>query len=164
MDACGKLSAYSSRGPAMLRYWPCLVVLSASAGHAEVGSLPVTSPHEAIAMAEASEAGRAGRFEMDVVATGRVGGAVFLNSSSDYRAPDDVSFRLSPNVVKELTRRFGEPPELFLKSKHVVVDGTVKRELIVNKSPYFDQAISPNRWQHIVRVMFARQLVSITER
>jgi len=105
--------------------------------------------------------GAEGRFNMQVAATGQVGGAIFLNSSGDYRAPDDLSFRLSPNVVAELTRRYGESPETYLLHKTVTVDGTVRRELIVNRDDYFPKHIlSANRWQHTVRILFARQILS----
>jgi PhoPQ-activated pathogenicity-related protein len=99
---------------------------------------------------------------MQVAATGRVGGAIFLNSSDDYRAPDDLSFRLSPNVVAVLTRQYGESPETYFRGKTITVDGTVRRVLIVNRDDYFPRHIlSANRWQHMVRILLPHQIVSV---
>lgn len=115
----------------------------------------------AIAAADAAKPrlGARGRFEMTVAATGQVGGATFLNSSTDYRAPDDLSLRLSPNVVKALERRYGTPPLAYFRGKHVVVDGTVRRVMIVDED--YGRTIGFNRWQHTVRVLFPSQIVSV---
>lgn len=116
-------------------------------------------PPEAIALADSARRGKTGRFAMTVAATGRAGGGVFLNSTPDYRAPDDLSFRLSPNVTAALRRRYGQPPETFLRGKHVVVDGTIRRELIANRvNPHL---ATFNRWQHTVRILFPSQIVSV---
>jgi len=117
------------------------------------------APDAAIALAETSKRAQTGRFEMTVRATGRAGGATFLNSTPDYRSPDCLSFRLSSNVVKTLTRRYGEAPETYFRGKHVVVDGTLRRELIVNKN--YGRIESANRWQHTVRILFPHQLVAV---
>ena len=138
-----------------------LLALPARAG---LPSDVVVAPAQAIAMADAARPreGAAGRFAMQVAATGRVGGAVFLNSVGDYRARDDLSFRLSPNVVAALVRRYGAPPETYLRGRTITVDGTVRRELVVNRDDYFPRHIlSANRWQHTVRILFAHQIVSI---
>jgi hypothetical protein len=113
----------------------------------------------AVALAEASKGGKTGRFAMTVANTGKVGGAAFLNSSTDYRAPDDLTFRIAPNVVKTLTKRYGEAPETFFRGKHVVVDGTIRRVLIVNKE--YGRIVSANRWQHTVGILLASQIVSV---
>jgi hypothetical protein len=118
-------------------------------------------PAEAVAMAEAARPaqGEHGRFRMTVAATGQVGGATFLNSAPDYRAPDDLSLRLSPNVVKALTRRYGEAPLTYLRGRTVTVDGVVRREMIVDAD--HNRPIGFNRWQHTVRVLLPGQIVSV---
>ncbi len=135
-----------------------LALLMATAAPARTLHATLDVP-DAVALADSSERGQAGRFEMTVAATGRDGGATFLNSSSDYRAPGDLSFRISPNVVKTLTKRYGEAPDSYFRGKHVVVDGTIRRELIVNKE--YGRTISANRWQHTVRILFPSQIVSV---
>jgi len=141
----------------------CFALLSLSA-RAAPPSLTMIEPPQAIAMADAAtpRMGAAGRFSMRVATTGRVGGSVFANSSSDYRAPDDLSFRFSPNVVAEFTRRYGTSPELALKGKTLIVDGTVRRVLIVDRDDYFPKHIlGADRWQHMVRILFAHQIVAV---
>ncbi|CAN5344135.1 hypothetical protein BH09PSE3_BH09PSE3_04870 [soil metagenome] len=143
--------------------WLALGLLVSTAGHAKDVAPPI-GPTEAIAKIDASRVGHgayAGRFEMKVLATGHVGGSVFLNSSTDYRAPDDLSLRLLPNVVAAFTKRFGQSPETYFIGKHVVVDGTIKRELIVNTDRYFHRVKSLNRWQHSIQIVFANQLISV---
>lgn len=141
----------------------CLALLSLPA-RAGTPTDTVILPPQAIAMADAARPrhGATGRFAMLVASTGRVGGVVFLNSSADYRAPDDVSFRISPNVVAALTRQYGAPPETALKGKTVTIDGTARRVLIVNSDEYFPKhVLSANRWQHEVRILLAHQIVSV---
>jgi hypothetical protein len=141
----------------------CFALLSLPV-HAGTPADTVIAPPQAIALADGArpKTGVAGRFAMRVAATGRVGGEVFLNSSSDYRAPDDLTLRLSPNVVAELTRRYGASPETYFRDKAITVDGTVRRELIVNRNDYFpNHVLSANRWQHTVRILFARQILSV---
>jgi hypothetical protein len=144
----------------MLRCCFAFAMLMASAGYAKDAPPPVTGPQDAIVMADAANAGHAGRFAMTVASVGHVRGEVFLNSSADYRAPDDLTFRLSPNVVSGFRKEFGQSPETYFLGKHVVMDGTVRRVLIVNTDDYFHRVVSANRWQHMVRILFAHQLVS----
>jgi hypothetical protein len=120
------------------------------------------TPAEAITLADAAtpRIGASGRFAMTVVETGQVGGAVFLNSSADYRAPGDLSLRLSPNVVKALTRQYGAAPAAYFKGRQVVVDGTVRRERIVDTIN--SHAVGFDRWQHVVRILFPHQIVSVS--
>ncbi len=141
----------------------CFAMLSLSA-RAAPPSPTLIQPDQAIALANAASprTGAAGRFTMRVATTGRVGGALILNSSSDYRAPDDLSFRLSPNVVAALVRRYGASPEDALRGRTVVIDGTVRRQLIIDRDDYFpDHVLGADRWQHTVRILLAHQIVAI---
>lgn len=119
----------------------------------------VSDTSRAIAAVDGGKQHLQGRFAMQVAETGKVGGSVFLNSSNDYRAHDDLTFKLAPNVVKALTRRFGEAPDAYLKGRHVVVNGTLSRQVIVDKD--YGRTVGFNRWQHVVPVLFAGQIVAV---
>jgi hypothetical protein len=139
-------------------YGLALLILGAAAtAQAELPPKPLEAA-EAIALADASKGGQAGRFAMTVASTGHVGSLIYLNSSADYRAPDDLAFRLAPNVVKTLTKRYRMTPDSYFRGKRVVVDGTIRRELIVNKE--YGRLVSLNRWQHTVRILWPSQIVS----
>ncbi len=138
--------------------WVILIGLALStAAHGR--ERPTLAPPAAVALADALKNGGSGRFEMTVASTGMVRDVLFLNSGEDYRASDDLTFEIAPNIAHELAERFGAPPETYLKGKHIVVDGTVRRVLIVNSTA--GVAFSANRWQHVVRIQFTKQLVSI---
>lgn len=122
-------------------------------------SKPVLEPSQAIAAADAAPKGRHGRFVMTVLATGKERKATYLNSSEDYRSPDNVTFRLAPNVAGVLTRRYGSPAEQFLKGKRVTVQGIVERRMIVNTE--YGRAKSFNRWAHEVYVRLPSQIIAI---
>lgn len=113
------------------------------------------------AIAKSDKTGRdiVGRFEMVVAATGKATTAVYLNSDADYRAPGDVTFRLAPYVARAVLKRYGGTSERWFVGKRIVVDGTLRREPIVNTA--YGRVVSANRWQHVVRVLFARQIVSV---
>ncbi|UYY58223.1 hypothetical protein [Sphingomonas sp. S2-65] len=119
----------------------------------------VYSAAEAVALADASKRGKQGVFEMDVKGTGRIGSVVFLNSEADYRSPDALTFRIAPNVRKALERRYGASPETYLRGKHVVVKGTVARQMIVNTKN--GRVVDFNRWQHTVKILLESQIVSV---
>jgi len=141
----------------MMKLLLLIAVAASTAVHGR--ERPTLAPPAAVALADALRNGGSGRFEMTVVSTGMVRDVLFLNSGEDYRAPDDLIFEIAPNIARELAERFGAPPEIYLKGKHIIVDGTVRRVLIVNSTA--GVAFSANRWQHVVRIEFAKQLVSI---
>ena len=118
----------------------------------------VYSAAEAVAIADARQRGTQGVFEMDVKSTGRIGSVVFLNSEADYRSPAALTFRIAPNVRKALERRYGASPETYFQGKHVVVKGTVARQMIVNKKN--GRIVDFNRWQHTVKILLESQIVS----
>jgi hypothetical protein len=120
---------------------------------------PVLEPSQAIVAADAAPKGRHGRFIMTVVATGKDRKATYLNSSEDYRSPDNLTFRLAPNVARVLTKRFGSPAEQFLKGKRITVEGIVARRMIVNME--YGRPKSFNRWAHEVYVRLPSQIIVI---
>jgi hypothetical protein len=142
----------------MIGRFSLLALCVATTAQAKTPPATLEAP-DAVALADASRGGKIGRFAMTVANTDKIGTIVFLNSTADYRAPDDLSFRISPNVVKTLTRRYGETPETYFRNKRVVVDGTIRREMIVNKD--YGRTVGFNRWQHTVRILQASQIVSV---
>ena len=72
----------------------------------------------------------AGVFVMNVQATGRSGGDVFLNSETDYRDPRNLSVRILPKAQEELRKKFGNDFEAALKGKPIEVMGWVQRTRI----------------------------------
>lgn len=139
-----------------------LMILAAASvtltAHAD-GLKPVLEPSQAIIAADAAPKGRHGRFVMTVMATGKERKATYLNSSEDYRSPDNVTFRLAPNVAGVLTKRYGSPAEQFLKGKRVTVEGIVERRMVVNTE--YGRTKSFNRWAHQVYVRLPSQIISV---
>lgn len=87
-----------------------------------------TGPAEAIRLADSASAnGVEGRFEIIVASAKRGADAVFLDSSTDYRTPANLTFRVRPIVAKALSKHFGAPPETYLLGKTVTVHGIVRR-------------------------------------
>lgn len=114
-------------------------------------------PAEAIALADAHpERSTRGVYRMTVAAAERNPNALYLNSSADYRAPDDVTFRLTPSAARTLEKRLGAPPEVALIGKTVTVHGDIRAVPIVNS--FGGQPRSFNRYQHSVLVREASQL------
>ena len=63
----------------------------------------VHSAADAIKMADdASGRGKSGRFELTVQSTDKTNHATFLNSTDDYRRPDDLTVSFLPVVAREL--------------------------------------------------------------
>lgn len=139
-----------------------LTILAAASvtlpAHAD-SSKPVLGPSQAIVAADASRKGRHGLFVMTVLATGKERKATYLNSSEDYRSPDNVTFRLAPNVAGVLAKRYGSPAEQFLKGKRVTVEGIVMRRMVVNTE--YGRAKSFNRWAHEVYVRLPSQIITV---
>lgn len=122
-------------------------------------SKPTLEPGQAIVAADAAPKGRHGQYVMTVLATGKDRKATYLNSSEDYRSPDNVTFRLAPNVAGVLTRRYGSPAEQYLKGKRVTVEGIIERRMVVNTE--YGRTKSFNRWAHQVYVRLPSQIISV---
>ena len=124
-----------------------LAAAAASAAHPEMAKMPA----EAIAIADAHpKRGTDGVFAMKVVAAERRPNALYLNSSADYRAPDDVTFHLTPSAAKTLEKRLGSKPETALIGKTVTVRGEIRRVPIANMLGGRPRSL--NRYQHTVLV------------
>ena len=124
---------------------------------------PPKGPAEAIAIAEAHVGGRtSGRYEMRVVSASRTLDAVFLNSSDDYRAPDDLTLSVSLPAARALAKRFGAKPEAYLLSKHVVVDGAVQAiQIVATVGGFRSEHPRFARYQHSVRIDDPNQIVLV---
>ena len=94
---------------------------------------------------------------MTVAAGDRNLTAIFLNSSTDYQAPDDLTIQLSPMTAKALAKRLGARPEIALVGRTITVRGTVKAVPIANLLA--GRPRSGNRYQHTVFVQDENQIV-----
>ncbi len=84
-----------------------------------------------IAAADEAPDGVPGVFVLNVQATGRSKGDLYLNSEIDYRDPRNFSVRILPKAQEELRKKFGDDFEAALKRKPVEVMGVVKRTKIM---------------------------------
>ena len=89
------------------------------------------TPQQAV-MAAASAAPQTvpGMFTMQVKATGKERGRVFLNSELDYRDQRNLTVTIEPRAAKALAARFGSPPDIFFKGKAIEVRGAARRVTI----------------------------------
>lgn len=129
-----------------------------TAAAAEPSPSPL-APAEAIAAVDRSARGAKGRFEMVVAATGKNDKASFLNSKPDYRAPGNVTFSLSHAVAAALKKRFGVPPEEYLRGRRIVADGIMQGNPIVNVR--HGKVRSFNRVSYTLQIRQVAQIVSI---
>lgn len=93
---------------------------------------------------------------MTVVAAERRRNALYLNSSEDYRAPDNMTIQLSPAAARNLAKRLGAEPETALIGKTVTVRGEIRAVPIVNMVNGRPQTF--NRLQHTVMIRKASEL------
>jgi len=146
----------------MWRTAAILAVALAGSAAASEPQIEVLEPPAALALAQtAPSKGWSGRFAMTVLAAEKTSRATFLNSTEDYRRPDNVTFRLSPRVAKALHERFGAPPESYLIGKRVIVDGRIQRRPVVNVR--YGKPHSFNRFQHMVEIDATRQILAVND-
>lgn len=135
-------------------------IMMATALLAMAASEPRTySAIEAVQVAKTTGHGVSGRFEMTVAAAGVSPNGTFLNSTADFRADDNLTFRLSPIVARMVARRYGAPAQTYLQGRHVVVDGVVAEQPIARTVG--GRARSLARWQHEVAVTRFEQIVRV---
>jgi tetratricopeptide (TPR) repeat protein len=72
-----------------------------------------------------------GVFVLNVQATGRSKGDLFLNSETDYRDPRNLSVRILPKAQEELRKKYGDDFEAALKGKSIEVMGWAARTKII---------------------------------
>lgn len=103
------------------------------------GRAKVYAPADAVRLAIGAyeDGGRTlpGVFQMEVVATGRSGDDIFLNSMPDYRDPRCLTIRLSAKRMGDFRERHGVDPDVYFKGKTVTVVGVARRVKIEIFSP-----------------------------
>ncbi|GAB3360211.1 hypothetical protein GCM10027430_33240 [Lysobacter tyrosinilyticus] len=77
--------------------------------------------------ADAEDEGVAGVFGIDVVATGRGRGEVYLNSEADYRDQRNLTVHFTPAAVAAYRKLHGADPDMDLKGKRITVVGAARR-------------------------------------
>jgi len=111
----------------------------ATAGHAPPPVAGRIAPREAIvAAADAAPRGVPGVFAMQVTATGRIGGRVFLNSEADYRDQRNLTIAIEPRAAERLAALHGAAPESYFRGKSIEVRGAARRvriDFIENRRP-----------------------------
>jgi hypothetical protein len=91
----------------------------------------VYSPREAVlGAADAAPRPLPGYFVMFVRRTGREGEQVYLNSESDYRDQRNLTISIDPVAVRDLARRYGAPPDEYLRGRLIVVSRAARRTRI----------------------------------
>lgn len=100
----------------------------ASVGPCHRPAAGIIAPAEAIQLAAASAPGGVpGIFELQVQATGRQDGNLYLNSETDYRDQRNLSIALSPAAIRTLAAQLGQDPAVALQGKRLRVMGKAVR-------------------------------------
>lgn len=85
-------------------------------------------PPQAIQLAaDAAPRSVAGMFSMRVSTIGESGGAVYLNSETDYRDQRNLTVALSPGAARQLEQRLGAPLARALDRQRILVRGSARR-------------------------------------
>jgi len=71
-----------------------------------------------------------GTFKFQIKASGVKKGDVYLNTEVDYRDRRAITIALSPDVVSELSNKYGSNPETYFIDKYIEVSGEAKRTII----------------------------------
>ncbi|WP_447411583.1 hypothetical protein, partial [Clostridium perfringens] len=79
--------------------------------------------------------------------------------SDDYRAPGDVTFAMRPIVAKTLEKRFGAPPETYLRGRTVTVRDKIRARAIANLVAGRPHSLA--RWQYTVPIQTADQIIAV---
>ncbi|MBB6252358.1 hypothetical protein [Nitrospirillum iridis] len=66
-------------------------------------------------------------FIMDVTATGRTEGRIFLNSLEDYRDPHNLSIEILPSALPLFKQLYGQDADSYFKGHRITVLGEAKR-------------------------------------
>ncbi|MEC4593685.1 MULTISPECIES: hypothetical protein [Nitrospirillum] len=69
-------------------------------------------------------------YVMDVVATGRQNGRIFLNSQEDYRDPHTLTIEILPSALPAFKQAYGEDADAHFKGHRVTVLGEARRVTI----------------------------------
>lgn len=80
-----------------------------------------------LAAADAAPGSVSGTFVLEVRASGRQSGRIFLNSEKDYRDQRNLTVAIQPTVFESLRRRLGDWPDVALAGKLIHVRGAARR-------------------------------------
>lgn len=89
---------------------------------------PLSDTMEIIkAAAESAPKGVAGRYTLQIVATGSQGQYVYLNTEKDYRDQRAITVALHPKAIAQLSAKYGMSPQEYFVDKTIVVNGKAQR-------------------------------------
>lgn len=77
--------------------------------------------------ADSAPHGVPGQYTLQIVATGSQGQYVYLNTEKDYRDQRSVTVALHPNLITQLTAKYGVPPQEYFIGKAIMVSGKAQR-------------------------------------
>ncbi|MFS1703977.1 hypothetical protein [Aestuariibacter sp. GS-14] len=83
--------------------------------------------NQIISRAEATPKGVQGEYVLQIKAAASQGQFVYLNTELDYRDQRAVSVSIHPELVAQLTEKYGMSPEAFFLNKTIAVTGKAKR-------------------------------------
>ena len=123
------------------REFPFFLALALLGGCATTSSVNVPAgapvranvlvPLQAIALAaDAAPVGVRGVFELQVLASGRQGAYLYLNSEADYRDQRCLTIEIAPDAVRQLEAEHGNPLPEFFQGRHIRVAGEAIRTKI----------------------------------
>ncbi|MEA1674205.1 hypothetical protein [Nitrospirillum sp. BR 11163] len=67
---------------------------------------------------------------LDVVATGRQDGRIFLNSQEDYRDPHNLCIEILPGALPAFRQAYGQDADAYFKGHRITVLGEARRVTI----------------------------------
>ena len=79
------------------------------------------------AAADSVPQGVPGQYMLQIVATGSQGQYVYLNTEKDYRDQRAITVALHPNIISQLSAKYGMPPQEYFVDKTIVVNGEAQR-------------------------------------
>ncbi|MDZ5649094.1 hypothetical protein [Nitrospirillum sp. BR 11828] len=69
-------------------------------------------------------------YVLDVVATGRQNGRIFLNSQEDYRDPHTLTVEILPSALPAFKQAYGQDADATFKGHRIAVLGEARRVTI----------------------------------
>ncbi|WP_044560994.1 hypothetical protein [Azospirillum sp. B4] len=89
---------------------------------------PPATPLDAVQRAAAAAPdGVSNTYALDVQATGREHGRIYLNSEKDYRDQRNVTVEILPAAVPAFRQAYGQDADTYLQGRRILVSGEAKR-------------------------------------
>ncbi len=106
----------------------CAALLGCAAPANNSNDTQSITPTQAILLAaNAAPQGVKGTFLLEVRATGRMDGNIYLNSELDYRDQRDLTIAIHPEAARQFLQEHGQDVDDALKGKHIRVSGEALR-------------------------------------